>query len=184
MSKKAASLVCEKAPRLACHSKLWKVYINPDFSIEERKKNYMNRQSKRNKASEAAMGAGALSVSKAVITPEEGGIVRETTFESSQQQRNFVISKYYGDGIEDEFEDAIDNMEDANDSRNYSVDDIRHYSTTEDTSCDISTSMEGVGSNNPTDNGIEEGGEEDTGVGNGGENPSGNGGQEEDIRGG
>ena len=33
------------------------------------------RQSKRSKASEAAMGAGALSVSKAVRTPEEGGIV-------------------------------------------------------------------------------------------------------------
>ena len=51
-TKRAATIVCEKSPKLAHDRLLWQVYINPDLSLEERQRNFLKRQNKRNKASD------------------------------------------------------------------------------------------------------------------------------------
>ena len=164
-NKRAASLVCDKAPRLAYDRILWQVYIKPDLSLEERQRGYMERQKKRNKTTEAAMGAGAASASEEIEINNEASAEYEGMFESSQQQRDYLIGQVYGDGDgeedEDDFEDADESIDDINDSKNISIIDIRHDSiTSEDPtqSQDIPNNLGQTGDRSPADNEVEEGG--------------------------
>ena len=85
-TKRAATIVCDKSPKLAHDRLLWQVYINPDLSLEERQRNFLKRQNKRNMATEAAMGAGGATTSTPVLPGNPSGGANPAMIESSQQQ--------------------------------------------------------------------------------------------------